>query len=254
MTENPTRAAKAERNGYPPFDAPKRVADDLWIVDGAPIRRLGVTIPVRMTVVRLADGTLWLHSPTRFAPGLRAALAELGPVRHLVAPDIAHWTFLAGWQRHCPGAVAWAAPNLRRRLQVRLSEVRFDRDLGALPPADWAADLDQTLVAGAGGFREVAFLHRASRSLILTDLVLNLEDARSPAATRLYARLTGTRAPEGGVPLYLRPLLAMRKAEAARAAARMLDWNPERVIFAHGRWFETDGARRLRRVLGWLVA
>jgi hypothetical protein len=246
-------ANAGERQGYPPFDVPKPVAEGIWIVDGAPIRPLGVTMPVRMTVVRLADGGLWLHSPIRFSPGLLGALGELGPVRHLVAPDSAHWTFLADWQRHCPEAVAWAAPGLRRRLQVRVSRVRFHRDLGPAPPADWSAEIDQTLVAGAAGFREVAFLHRASRSLILTDLVLAIEEARVPAATRLYARLTGTGAPEGGVPSYLRLLLAARKAEARRAVARMLGWRPERVIFAHGRWFESEGADRLRRAFAWLI-
>jgi hypothetical protein len=26
----------------------------------------------------------------------------------------------------------------------------------------------------------------------------------------------------------------------------MLAWNPERVIFAHGKWYQDDGERRLR--------
>ena len=240
-------------HGYPPFDAPKPVAPGLWVVDAAPMRIMGAAVPVRMTVARLGDGGLWLHSPTRFSPALLGALKALGPVRHLVAPNVAHWTFLKGWQRACPDAATWAAPNLRRRLQVRLSRVRLDRDLGDGPPPEWAADLDQAVVPGGLGFREVAFLHRASRTAILTDLVLNLEDERVPAPTRAYARATGTRAPHGSTPRYLRPVIRLRRGDAAAAVRRVLAWAPERVLFAHGRPFEADGAERLRRAMAWLL-
>lgn len=243
----------AEPRGYPPFDVPKRVADGLWIVDAKPIRAMGLALPVRMTVVRLTDGGLWLHSPTRFSPELHARLVELGPVRHLVAPTIGHWTFLKAWQRQCPGATSWAAPNLRRRLQVRASGVRFDHDLGEVPPDAWSSDLRQTIVPGGGGFREVAFFHASSRTVLLTDLVSNLEPDRAPPATRLYARLTGTRAPEGSTPNYLRAALLLRRRDAAAACARLVEWKPERVVFAHGRWFETQGTGELKRALAWLL-
>ena len=240
-------------HGYPPFGVPKPVAPDLWMVDAEPMRIMGAAVPVRMTVARLGDGGLWLHSPTRFSPAILGALEVLGPVRHLVAPNVAHWTFLKGWQRACPQATTWAAPNLRRRWQVRLSRVRLDRDLGDEPPPDWAGELDQAMVPGGAGFREVVFGHRASRTVILTDLVLNLEDDRVPAATRAYARATGTRAPHGSTPRYLRPVIALRRQDAAAAVRRVLTWAPERVIFAHGRPFEEDGAERLRRAMAWLI-
>ena len=241
------------RHGYPPFDLPKPLAPDLWVVDAEPMRIMGAAVPVRMTVARLSDGGLWLHSPTRCGPAVLDALGALGPVRHLVAPNVAHWTFLEGWQRACPEAVTWAAPNLRRRIAVRMSRVRLDRDLGDGPPEEWADEIDQAIVPGGLGFREVAFLHRAGRTLVLTDLVLNLEDERVPAATRAYARATGTRAPHGSTPRYLRAAILLRRRDAAAAVERILAWAPERVVFAHGRPFEEDGAERLRRAMAWLV-
>lgn len=246
-------AARA-RFGYPPFDVPKPVADGVWIVDAEPMRAMGITLPVRMTMVRLGGGGLWLHSPTRFGVSLLRALEALGPVRHLVAPNVAHWTYLEQWQRHCPDATTWAAPNLRRRRQVKASGVRLDRDLEEQPPDEWSADFGQTVIPGGGGFREMAFFHRPSRTLLLTDLIVNLEDDRVSAATRAYARLTGTRAPRGSTPIYLRPILRLRRKDAAAAASRLLAWAPERVVFAHGRWFEAEGARRLQRSLAWLLA
>ena len=88
---------------YPPLDVLKPVAQDLWVVDSGPMRAMGVIpIPVRMTVARLKNGELLLHSPTRHTGGLQRALEGFGPIRHLVAPNIVHWTFLKQWQRQLP--------------------------------------------------------------------------------------------------------------------------------------------------------
>ena len=242
----------SKRTGYPPFDTPKAVADDIWIVDGGPLHPGGIALPVRMTVVRLASGELWLHSPIRFSGALAARLAELGPIRHLVAPNIGHWTLISEWQRHVPEAITWAAPNLSQRRQVRKSDVRIDRELGEDAPP-WAEDLDMVIVPGAGGFREAVFLHRASRTLILTDLVQSLEPDRVPARTRLFARATGTLFPRATAPIYLRASLRLGGAPTKKALLRLFDWHPERVIFAHGRWFDEDGAAALKKALGHLA-
>jgi hypothetical protein len=238
---------------YPPLDVLKPVAENVWIVDSGPIHAGGLALPVRMTVLRLGSGGMWLHSPTRFDAGLLAEIEALGPVHHLVAPSIAHWTFLKEWQLHCPGATTSAAPNLRQRAQVRASGVRLDRDLSDNPPSDWAGEIDQVVVPGGFGFREVAFLHRPTRTLILTDLIQNLEPGKLPLATRLFATATGALAPNGKAPIYLRLIVRMRRAPAAAAVSRLIAEHPERVIFSHGRWFDRNGTAELRRAFAWLV-
>ena len=237
---------------YPPLDVLKLVADGVWIVDSGPLRVLGTPIPIRMTVVRLRNGDLWLHSPTRNTEALTRELEQQGSVRHLVAPDVAHWSFVKDWQRHYPDAVTWAAPGLRDRSQVRKAGLRIDHDLGEMAPADWADEIEQVLVPGLG-FSEVDFLHIATRTLMLTDLVQNFEPQKLPMVMRLMTRLIGVLGPEGGTPLYLRVAVRAKRKQAAHAASRMVDWNPERVIFSHGRWFDRNGAAALRRALGWLL-
>lgn len=237
---------------YPPLDTLKPVAENLWIVDSGPLGKW-MRLPVRMTVARLGSGELWLHSPTRFTPALRAELAALGPVAHLVAPNSAHWMSLPDWQRACPETTTWAAPGLRDRASVRKSGLRLDFDLSDAPPAAWDGDIDQVVVPGGAGFREVAFLHQSSRTAVLTDLIDNLEPSQLPLATRMFAGLAGALAPDGKAPIYLRAVVKLRRHDAAAAAARVIAWNPERVIFAHGTWFAQDGAARLRRSLDWLV-
>ena len=105
---------------YPPLNVPKQAAENVWVVDGEPIRVMGLQLPVRMTVVRLRSGELWLHSPTQFNEALKQALEAIGPIGHLVAPNVAHWSFVKDWQQHV-SAITWAAPNLRRRAAVKKS-------------------------------------------------------------------------------------------------------------------------------------
>ncbi|MEH6772729.1 MAG: DUF4336 domain-containing protein [Cereibacter changlensis] len=237
--------------GYPSFNQLKPVAEDIWIVDAPPIHLGGVTLPVRMTVIRLGNGAIWLHSPTEPDPLLLREIEALGPVRHLVAPSIGHWTFVETWQRLHPQAQVWAVPGLRERAQVRRSKLRIDHDLSVLAPVDWREDIEQCPILTPLVFREVAFLHRKTSTLLLTDLISSIEP--EGLATRIYASAAGVGFPVATTPRYLRPPLRLAGAGARRAMEQLLAWRAERVIFAHGRWFEQEGAAMLRRALGWLI-
>lgn len=239
--------------GYPPLDTPKPVAESVFIVDSLLSGIVGRVVPARMTVIRLRDGGLLLHSPTRFSYRLKAELERLGPIRHLVAPNLAHWMFLKPWQRACPDATTWASPGVRERSQVRRSGVRLDHDLGDAAPRAWGGGIELVAVPGGMGFNESALFHQPSRTLVLTDLVLNLEAPKVPALLRPVARLFGIVAPDGMPPPYLRGVFNLRRQEAQQAASRLLALRPERVVFAHGRWFERDGTAALRRSLRWLL-
>ena len=246
-------AAIAGQVGYPPLDTPKPVAENVFIVDSVLPSALGLMLPVRMTVLRLPDGTLLLHSPTRFSHALRIRLEELGPIRHLVAPSMAHWVFLRDWQRVCPGATTWAAPGLRARPQVRRSGLRLDHDLADGAPAAWGEAIETVVVPGGIGFHEAALFHRPSDSLVLTDLAMRLEAPKVPALLRPVMRLFGMVAPDSRPPPYLRAVVKLRRRKAAAAARRLIALRPERVIFAHGRWFAQEGTLALRHSLRWLL-
>jgi hypothetical protein len=209
-------------------------------------------LPVRMTVFRLANGDLLLHSPVRYGDDLRYAIETLGPIRHFVAPSVGHWMFLRDWQRACPEAKTWAVPGLKDRSQVRAAGIRIDAELSEHAPEPWAGQFDQVLVE-APVFKEIDFFHRPSRTLVLTDLVLNVEPHDLPPLSRIMARVLGIVAPNGKAPAYVRGLLKLNRAQTSQAAARLVAFNPDRVIFAHGHWFEANGATQLRRSLSWLL-
>jgi Domain of unknown function (DUF4336) len=236
---------------YPPLDVLKPVGDGIWIVDSGPLKAGGVIpLPVRMTVIKLEDGRIFLHSPTRYDDSLRVAIERLGPIRHLVAPNSAHWTFLKDWKDKVPSALAWAAPGLRARRQVKRTRISWHDDLGASSQALWTPELEQVEVPGIGGFREVCFFHRRSGSLILTDLVQHLDGDHTSGATKLFSALFGARE---RAPVYLRAVVKLKGEPARAAARRLVALEPQRVIFSHGEWFERNAAAQLRKALAWLL-
>lgn len=229
-----------------------RVTDDIWIVDDTPISAAGLQLPVRMTVVRLSNGGLVLHSPVRYSPALRHQMERLGPIRYLLAPNIAHWIFLSDWQRELPDAKTFAARGLSARKQVRAARIRIDRELGDTVPDEWIADLE-TVAVNAPMFSEIELFDKRSRTLILTDIVQNLDPGNLNAPNEAAANLLGIAKPDGKAPVYLRLLLRLGGRSVQAAAERLVSLAPDRVIFAHGDWFQTAGRERLRRSLGWLL-
>jgi hypothetical protein len=224
----------------------------LSVVDSTIRTPIGLTLPVRMSVIRLPDNDLLLYSPTRLTEGLRAELRGLGRVRHLLAPNTVHWTFLPEWQHAYPDAITWAAPGLRERAQVRRSGARLDHDLGDDLPPPWPG-IEHVVIPGGLGFREIALFHRKSRTLLMADLVLNVPARHVPAVVRPLARLLGAVDSNGAPAVYLRAVVALRRRDAAQAASQVLAWQPERVVFAHGDWFRQDGTASLRHALRWLL-
>jgi len=234
---------------YPPLDTPKPLTENIWIVDSGPIKPAGLALPLRMTVFRTSGGDLLLHSPCRHTPALARALEAIGPVKHLIAPTTAHWTFLKSWQDAIANATTWAVPGLRDRAQVRASGVRIDRDLADEAPLEWRDDIRQGLIRGRG-LCEAYFFHTPSRTLVLTDLIENLAPAKLPPVTAAVMRaLLATR---GTVALHARAALLMGGADTRAAIRAMLELAPETVLFAHGDVFTDDAEDRLRQAFAWL--
>ena len=243
---------------YEPILTLKPVAEGIWIIDGPIVRMAmygtGVPFPTRATVVRLASGGLWVHSPTIELPErLRAELAALGPVEHLVSANRIHYAGIPLWSQAWPTATCWASPGVRERAASQHVAIRFAADLGDAPPSAWVADLDQFIFRGSRYLEEVVFLHRASRTLVLADLIENFErDKVHGTIFRALLALSGAVDPDGKAPVDLRATFWRRKNLARASFARMRAWKPERVILSHGRWYDHDGTAELDRAFRWL--
>jgi hypothetical protein len=220
-----------------------RLAENLWS-QARPLRFLGVETGTRTTVVRLANGSLFVHSPGPFDAGARAFVAAHGPVAAIVAPSLFHHLWAGEWKEAHPEALLCACPGLDRKRP----DLPWDRVLGDAPEAPWTDEIDQVSFAARTMENEVVFHHRASRSMICCDAVFHLGSHPSPF-TRLVATLLGAREPGA---TWLEPLMIRDRRGAREQVDRMLAWDIDRIVLAHGELIETGGREVLRRAYAWL--
>jgi len=224
----------------------RQLAPNIWIAE----RRqsfYGLEVGTRMTVIRLADGRLLLHSPVALTPELRRELDAIGRVCFAVAPNRVHHLHAGEVAKVYPGAQLWLAPGLERKRP----DLVFVAVLGDEAPAPWKGEVDQVFFRGRPYENEVTFFHRASRTLILCDLAFNF-GPRAAAATRLLMRLLRSYGRFG--PSKLDPLLIRDRRAARESLERILAWDFDRVVVAHGDVLESGGHEALRQGYAWLLA
>src|SRR5215472_6051932 len=240
---------------YEPINVYKPVAPNIGIVDG-PLEYLtvgGAKLPLpfttRMTVVQLSNGELFLHSPIKFDMRLANEMLGLGAVRHLVSPNQFHYAHIGEWAKVFPNAVSWASPRVRERARARHVDVNFTRDLAASPPEEWRREIDQMLFPGRY-FKEFIFFHKASKTLILTDTIINIELDKMPEPWRTATKLTGMYHPRGQMSFGMRLPLLLQRRKAKAVLAKIHSWQPERVLLSHGRCFESHSDEVIKRIFG----
>jgi len=206
------------------------VDGSIYLVD-YPIEFAGCTFNARMSVVRLMDGSVWLHSPCEIDAALKAEIEALGPVGYLVGPGNYHWLHLQNARAVFPEAKLYICPGIERKDAL----LTFDGLLGDHPPEPWAGQIEQVLVRGTRFIWEVAFFHKASKTLIITDLLENIGEA-TPGVNfvikfwwKVVFRMWNKVRP---APEYR---LGWQHKKAVRASLeKILAWDFERVILGHG--------------------
>jgi hypothetical protein len=142
-------------------DGLQSFAEDIWIASGPRVRFFVASLPTRMIVAKLGDGSLWINSPVE----------------------------------------------------------------------------------------EVEFLHRKSRTLILTDFLQNYHAEEGDLVGNIVKKIGGVL--NGGVPLDVRLSFTDRRL-GREALARLLSWDFDKLIVAHGRCLEHDAKAFVEKAFGWL--
>lgn len=242
-----------DRATYPPLNTLKPVAEDVWIVDG-PIIRFGMPwpkmpFPTRMTVIRIGRD-LFIHSPTPFTDRLAKEIADIGEPRWIIGPNRIHYWWIPDWHAAYGEAQVYLAPRIRQQFAGRIdfSCATLDR-AGGYP---WDGALATVPVEGEF-MTEVVFFHRPSRTLVLTDLIENFEPAKlGSVLMRWLTRLGGVQDPDGQMPRDMRLTYVAKQSGLKTAVDKMIEWDPERIILAHGRWYDRNGKAELQRAFRWL--
>jgi len=222
----------------------RRLHDALHVMDFPLKMPGGVQLGTRTTLVRLDDSSLFAHSP---GPASEADFDEvdtLGPVAHVIAPNLFHHFSIPDWVARYPNAKLWGPPGLEAKLEGSATGLHF-ATLGDDAPAVWAGQIDQVAIQGAPKMNEIAFVHRASRTLLLTDLCFNIRHSDS-LLTRLFMRANDCYGRFG--PSRMARSLMMKDHTAVKASVeRILALDFDRATVTHGDVLETDAKQGLRQ-------
>jgi Domain of unknown function (DUF4336) len=181
------------------------VADWVWSfeqIQGV----LYVVTPLRMTVLRLAEGGLLVYAPIAPTPECLRLVDELvakyGTIQHIILPTISgieHKVFVGPFARQYPSATVYVAPgqwsfpvNLplswlglpAGRTRVLSDDHPFGDSLrdGGAERFDWAAL--EPIHLGIGKFSEVALFDRQFQLLLTTDTIVSIP-TEPPAIVQL---------------------------------------------------------------------
>jgi len=185
-------------------------------------------------------------------PELKQQVSDLGIVRHLVSPNWIHYAYIQEWADAFPDAISWASPNVEKRAAKTQTSVIFDQKLGEIPEPVWSGEIEQMIVGGSNVHQEVVFFHHASKTLILTDLIENFERDKVGPILGTVLQLVGVLDPDGKMPRDMRMTFRDGRDELRAAVQKMIDWGPDKIIVAHGRWYTENGVAELKRAFSWL--
>lgn len=147
------------------------VEDQSWLQE-YPVRYAGCRFNARMSVLRLGDDRLMLHSPGPMDGETLKQIERLGEVACIVAPGSFHYLHVPVARRAFPTAQTYICPGIERKCP----DLEFDWILGPRAPALWADTIDQILIRGCRFMWEVAMVHRPSKTLLLVDSIENVTD------------------------------------------------------------------------------
>ncbi len=213
------------------------IQDSIFLVE-YPIRFAGMDLVSRMTIVRLADGKLWIHSPCKVDPTLKSKIDELGEVAYIVAPGNFHHLHVTDFQAEYPEAETFLCPGL----VTKRADLDFDWILGNKSDPRWGAEFEQVVVQGTRIINEVAFFHGTTKTLILVDLLENIGDdyTHKPGLLLKFWWKAVFR-------MWNNPKAAPEyqlgwgdKAIVRKALNKVLSWDFERIILAHGNLVESN--------------
>jgi hypothetical protein len=220
-------------------------ADGVWYGTGS-VRFIGLRLTANMTVLDLGDGELLVHSPLPLTAERRSAVASLGRVAHLYAPNTFHHLWVGEWSAAFPEACVHAPAALANKRR----DLRIDRfhDQERAPISDAVAEIP------IEGFRlvETALVHHPSGTAVVTDLVHNV-GRPTHLWTKVYASMMGfyDRVAQSRL---IRWTAYNDRTAARRSVDALLAHRFERLIVGHGQPLAEGAHAALATATAWLPA
>lgn len=214
-------------------------------VSTEPVRILGTRLTAAMTVLRLEDGKLLLHSPVKLTAERQSAVRRLGDLAHIFAPNLFHHTWAADWATAFPGARLHAP----RGLSKKRPDLNIHRYHGSDADPDWVGFIEEIPIEGCR-LAESALFHQPTGTLVVADLVHNV-GRPSGFWTKTYTSLMGFY-DTVALSSMLRWTAFSDRTAARRSLDSILALPIERIIVGHGSPVVTAPREQLSEAFRWM--
>ena len=190
-----------------------------------PLRAFGIDFQRCVTLLRLADGRVVIHSSAPFTAEDVAAIRRFGIPSWLVEATLMHDTFARRVRAVFPD-IPYLAPDGFAKLTGVPTQLLYP------PLPDWTGEIEVLKIEGLRKINEHALFHRASRTLVLADLLFHFP-AESRGWPRFFARHIMRLPRLSGVSAFFR-LMIRDRAAFALSMKKMLEWDFEQIVVGHG--------------------
>ncbi|PWZ00661.1 hypothetical protein BCV70DRAFT_199928 [Testicularia cyperi] len=234
-----------------------------------PFSRFGL-LPIggRSIAIKMRDGKLWVVPSTPLDGPTKTKIDALGQVAYLVAPDNVHHLFLKDFHAAYPSAKVVGTEGH----EEKRPDVKFDGIYGKDPEGTMYGYENELVPQYFPTFanKDVAFLHKDSKTLITADLLFNLpchQQYRNTPAGRATSWIPGIIwfsklfnpytsfhkmfLSGAGIASPI-PNMANggskqeRQKNFAQAASNVAKWDFQRIIMLHGDIIENHGQEAWR--------
>jgi hypothetical protein len=217
----------------------RQLADDVAVIS-FPWRVLGIDFKRNVTLLRLADGRVVVHSTAPFTQQDIEAIRRFGEPSWLVEATLMHDTFAKEGRKALPN-IPYLAPDGF----VEATEVQTE-SLSA-PPREWDGEIDVMRIDGVR-MDEHALFHRHSRTLVVADLFFSFPRETS-GWPRFFVRHVMRLPRLFGISSVYRLFVIRDKEAFARSMRALLALDFERLVVAHWQPIETDAKRAVEQAM-----
>ncbi|MCF8179666.1 MAG: DUF4336 domain-containing protein [Sulfuritalea sp.] len=218
------------------------VPNSVWHAQ-QPLKFGPISLTTRMTVVRLRDGSLWVHSPISPTHELIDELEKIGTVRYVVAPNKSHHLFFLAFLHAHPSAQGFIAAGLESKRPDLGRFQQVPRD------SPWGSEIQGFFIDGLPILNETAWFHSDTGTLVLTDLLFCFAETNR-GITALISKLLGVR---GKLGMSRTMKFATKDKQAlARSVQPLLSLPVQRVIVAHDQVINEQPVAKLKQAFAWL--
>lgn len=196
-----------------------------------------VILPVRSTVIATSRGVV-IISPIKFTPGQFAQIESLGKVTDIIAPSLWHHLYLPKTAERFHDATIWGPKGCKEKRP----DIMWDKILGH---DLWAHqnDIEMIPLHGMPNVNEVVFFDKATRSLIATDLVFNLQRPKGWASA-IVLGLAGTYKKFGVSRILVNAV--KDRAAFSESVKKIFSWDFDQIVMGHGDILVADGKIKLK--------